>query len=76
MAINDQETSVTFARSAASGWLVASFVPIETLTESTLTIGKTTFLTLAICLGLMGILAAIYTRSLVRPIREITSAFE
>jgi signal transduction histidine kinase/CheY-like chemotaxis protein len=73
--INGQATSVIYTHSVTSGWLIASFIPIETLTASTGVIGRISLVTLVVCLTLAGILGTMYTRTLVNPIREVTNAF-
>jgi signal transduction histidine kinase/CheY-like chemotaxis protein len=75
MNINDQPTSVIYTHSLTSGWLIAGFIPIVTLTASIDIIGRTSLLTLLVCLVLVGIMGTIYSRNLVHPIREITNAF-
>jgi len=73
--INGTPMIVTYTRSENSGWTVASFIPVSNLTTQALPIAATTIVVLFISFLGVFILAIQYNRSLVLPVRQITSTF-
>jgi CheY-like chemotaxis protein len=67
---------VTYTHSANSKWMVASLIPVETLTTQTTPIAATTVLVIAACILGVLILGWRYNHNLVEPVRQITQTFK
>jgi signal transduction histidine kinase len=74
--VNSTKMSVNHVHFEDSGWTVASFVPVDTLTDKAAPIRNTTLLILVLGMGLVGIVTFAYNRQTVSPIREITHRFQ
>ena len=74
--LNNRDMSICFDASDLSNWTVISVIPVETLYEKTSVILRTTIIVLMACFFAVGIVATIYNRSVVEPIREITERFQ
>ena len=74
--INGDQMIVTYNHSENSHWIVASFIPVSNLTTQTLPIATTTILILLVSFVVVFGLTIIYNRSLVSPVRQITSTFK
>lgn len=70
--VNGQEMLATYEKSIASRWTVISFIPLKALHASTVGIQRAALLTLALAFLLVFFSAAMVSRSVVAPIREIT----
>ncbi len=74
--INGDPMIVSYNHSENSRWIVASFIPVSNLTTQTMPIAITTILVLCISFLVVFGLTIIYNRSLVSPVRQITSTFK
>ena len=74
--INGSPMIVTYIRSENSQWTVASFIPVSNLTAQTIPIATTTIVVLCTSFGVVFFLTMSYNRSLVLPVRQITSTFK
>jgi two-component system sensor histidine kinase/response regulator len=75
-AIAGRDMLVTFQRVERSGWLVAGFIPVETLTAPALPIRDNTVLVVALALAFIGGLALLVSRHVVSPLQRLTRVFE
>ncbi|RED49190.1 ATP-binding protein [Aestuariispira insulae] len=60
----------------SNNWRIAYFVPVATLNKSARNIGTITLGLLGMCLLIITAAALRYSRQVVRPIRQVTNAFE
>ena len=67
---------VTYLRSDRTGWLIAQVVDLESLNRHVGTISRVTAGVMAVCLAVALLAAMSYSRSVVAPIRRITSRFQ
>ncbi|WP_158045845.1 response regulator [Skermanella pratensis] len=67
---------VTYLRSERTGWLIAQVVELESLNRHVGTIGRVTAGVMVVCLAVALLAAMSYSRSVVAPIRRITSRFQ
>jgi PAS domain S-box-containing protein len=67
---------VTYLRSDRSQWLVAEVVELESLNRHVGTISRATAAVMAVCLVIVLLAAMSWSRSIVAPIRRITSRFQ
>ncbi len=74
--INGSPMIVTYTRSDNSNWTVASFIPVSNLSTQTVPIATTTIVILFISFLVVFYLTIQYNRSLVSPVRQITSTFK
>ncbi len=74
--IDGNSMIVTYTHSENSNWVVASFIPVKNLTTQTTPIATTTILVLCVAFVVISGLTIMYNRSLVSPIRQITSTFK
>ncbi|MBK7456127.1 MAG: GAF domain-containing protein [Anaerolineales bacterium] len=74
--INGSPMIVTYSHSLNSDWTVASFIPVSALSAQALPIATTTVLVLLVSFGVVFLLTMLYNRSLVQPVRQITSTFK
>ncbi len=75
-AIAGRDMLVTFHRVERSGWLVAGFIPVETLTAPAFPIRNNTVLVVALALAFIGGLALLVSRQVVSPLQRLTSVFQ
>lgn len=68
-------TLVSHLRSEPSGWDLVGFVPLSAIDARTAVIGKATLLVVALCLLIVAILAYLFSRQFVAPLRRITDRF-
>jgi PAS domain S-box-containing protein len=67
---------VTYLKSDRSGWLVAEVVELESLNRHVGTISRATAAVMVVCLVIALLAAMSWSRSIVAPIRRITSRFQ
>ncbi|UEM22944.1 response regulator [Skermanella mucosa] len=67
---------VTYLRSDRTGWLIAQVVDLESLDRHVGTISRVTAGVMVVCLAVALLAAMSYSRSVVAPIRRITSRFQ
>jgi signal transduction histidine kinase len=70
--IENQEVSISYARSAVSGWIVASITPLAVLNAKPAPIASNTLLTLIISTVVIIAVALLLNRAVARPITLIT----
>jgi signal transduction histidine kinase/DNA-binding NarL/FixJ family response regulator/HPt (histidine-containing phosphotransfer) domain-containing protein len=74
--LNGEAALISHVRSAITGWQVAAVIPERAIFADTVLIATAMSVTLALCLGLVGIAAWFYSNSIVRPIRAVTGRFK
>ncbi len=74
--VDGQKMLVTHTRSSVNGWLVISLIPYQNLTASADAIRQTTFLILIFSLIFIALMYALVSRTIVRPLRQITASFQ
>ncbi|EWY38840.1 chemotaxis protein CheY [Skermanella stibiiresistens SB22] len=74
--VDGRTVVVTYLRSGRSGWLIAELVELDSLNRHVGTIGRVTAGVMAVCLAVALLAAMSYSRSVVGPIRRITSRFQ
>ncbi|MBI5961689.1 MAG: HAMP domain-containing protein [Chloroflexi bacterium] len=73
--VDGTSMSINHTHFENSGWTVASFIPVNTLTAQADVIRNTMFLSLLLGLGIVSFFSFLYNRQTVAPIREITRRF-
>ncbi|MGF7210281.1 PAS domain S-box-containing protein [Skermanella aerolata] len=74
--LDGQPVVVTYLRSDRSQWLVAEVVELESLNRHVGTISRATAAVMVVCLVIALLAAMSWSRSIVAPIRRITSRFQ
>ncbi len=74
--IDGQEMFVSYSRSTKTGWLQLSMVPIAHLSTGAMRIRNHTILMVALCTAVIGLLAWLFSRRIVHPIRYLTAVFQ
>lgn len=74
--IEGEEVVANMSNLRSNDWRIGYFVPVRALDQSSQTIGTITFSLLAVCLLIIIAAAIRYSRQVVRPIRQVTNAFE
>jgi PAS domain S-box-containing protein len=69
-------TALSYLRSHPSGWLLIGAIPLAATQARADAIGKTTALVALLCLAVVGVAAASYSRSVVQPLRRVTEQFK
>jgi signal transduction histidine kinase len=72
----NESMSISYVDSEQSGWIVVSLVPLETFSSKSVFIRNTTLLTLLISFLIVIIVAYIYNRDVVAPIRGLIARFK
>lgn len=67
---------ITYKTSELTGWKIFSLVSLSTFNAQASAIGGTLFLVLFVSFVVVGLVALVYSRNLVQPIREITERFK
>ena len=75
-AIAGRDMLVTVQHVERSGWLVAGFIPVETLTAPAFPIRNNTVLVVALALAFIGVLALLVSRQVVSPLQHLTGVFK
>jgi PAS domain S-box-containing protein len=74
--INGRETFVTYRRIARSDWLLVSLVPVTKLEANITEIRRNSIFALVICFAFCLVISIALSRTLIRPIRQITDNFK
>jgi signal transduction histidine kinase/CheY-like chemotaxis protein len=74
--IGGREVLVTFRRVERSGWFVAGFIPVESLTAPALPIRNNTVLVVMLALVFIAGLALLVSRQVVLPLHRLASVFK
>jgi len=74
--VNGEEMLISYTRSDKSGWLVLSLIPIATMNAKASVIGMALGLMLLVSFIIVALVAGLYNRKVVAPIREITRRFQ
>ena len=74
--INGVKMSVSITQSAVSDWTVVSLVPLATLNAKALPIQRAIIIVLFICFMAIALIAWLYNRGVVFPIRDITRKYQ
>ncbi|RMF02809.1 MAG: GAF domain-containing protein [Chloroflexi bacterium] len=76
LTIDGQDTVVSYAKSAISGWTVAGLIPAATFTRGIQSIQRILLLVLLASFFVVSAAALVYRRQVAGPIREITNRFK
>lgn len=76
LTIDGQDTVVSYAKSAISGWTVAGLIPADTFTRGIQSIQRILILVLLASFFVVTTAAFVYRRQVAGPIREITNRFK
>jgi signal transduction histidine kinase len=74
--VDGKSMLVTSSRSKVNNWLLVSLIPYENLAASAVTIRKVTLLVLGLSFIFIALVYAIISRTVVRPLRQVTAAFQ
>lgn len=76
LTIAGEPYAVSHVHLPRSDWTLIGVIPERTLTAQAEQIKRNTVLVLLLCFGLVAVVAVIYSRAVVRPIRAVTNSFQ
>lgn len=74
--VNKEDVSISYARSARSGWIVASLVPVSTFEDTANPIRNVTLISVLAIFVFVAMVAYLYNKDIVAPIQELTRRFK